>query len=115
CSLFHLFRGQRQDKPLLPKIGRGTLKPDFLKLEQELLDDFKKRNTPYIESSRHDPWDLLAVAQHHGLSTRLLDWSASPLAALWFAVRHDPEDGEDGVVWILPFSKDEIANQEKED
>src|SRR5262245_17243109 len=39
--------------------------------------------------------------QHHGLATRLLDWSASIAIAAFFAVRESVHDHEDGVVWTL--------------
>jgi len=114
CSTSHLFRGQPQDNPLLPKIARGDLKLHFLSEELRLLEDFRRRSAPYLDTTGFDNWDMLAIAQHHGMATRLLDWTANPLAALWFAVREGPKNGEDGVVWILPYANEDIANQEKE-
>jgi len=101
-----LFRGQNIDKPLLPKLARLRLNGSIEKVEKLILSEFKRGVLPLSEFKPENEWDLLALAQHHGLPTRLLDWSYSALVALWFAVseapiKKDDKTNENGVVWIL--------------
>lgn len=104
-----LFRGQSTDEPLLPKIARLVLRINtnsIAKTEELILEEFRRGILPLAEFQPEDNWDLLSLAQHHGLPTRLLDWTYNALAALWFTVNKTPKknkEGEllDGVVWIL--------------
>jgi FRG domain-containing protein len=97
-----LFRGQREDKPLVPRIARIKLKVrDLLKAEAAMFGQFKRRARPLLEFPPEDDWDWLAIAQHHGMATRPLDWTLNPLAALWFAVEKPSEANKPGVVWVI--------------
>ena len=101
----YLFRGQPDDSDLIPKVARLSL-PDVVATEQQLLADFRREALPYLDRPITDPWEWLAVAQHHGLPTRLLDWSTNPLVALWFAVCEEPRKGKHGIVWAFKTPAD---------
>lgn len=100
-----LFRGQSDDHPLIPKISRLNPRGDLLSTERLLLQEFKRTNPLLIEGHQsYDDWDYLTLGQHHGLPTRLLDWSHNALTALWFAtnkVTGDSNSINNAVVWVL--------------
>lgn len=84
-----VFRGQRSaDWGIFPKLGRySRLKlADRRAEEQNILKLFKERAIAHLDVAPMNNWEWLAVAQHHGLPTRLLDWSRNPLVAAYFAV-----------------------------
>jgi len=108
-----LFRGQSDDSPLIPKLGRIRLAG--LYSEKEMFNEFVRHLPSYISQVPTSPWELLAIAQHHGMATRYLDWSSNPLAALWFAVERPFQrwgrriaikgEKDHGVVWVLKYRK----------
>lgn len=69
------------------------------KIERHLIRNFQKYAWSDVQG--HTVWDWLAVAAHHSLPTRLLDWSFSPLVALHFATKDPSTYGVDGVIWCV--------------
>ncbi|WP_256012664.1 FRG domain-containing protein [Desertivirga xinjiangensis] len=113
-DLFLLYRGHLDAKwDLLPKIARLGLEAELPDWELSLMEEFKRFGRSHISTEiLSNQWDTLAIAQHHGLPTRLLDWSSSPLVALWFAFREDIEV-ETRAVWLLGIDKNHIIDTNK--
>ena len=72
-------------------------------IEHHLLRNFIKY-AEHRPDSRHDSvWHWMALAQHHGLPSRMLDWTYSPLVALHFVTELASAFDEDGVVWCVDY------------
>lgn len=101
------YRGQSNfDWKLSPGLIRLTEAPS----EGTLLTRFKQSAGMLINVSPKDDFDWLFLMQHYGVPTRLLDWTESPLAALYFAVSEEDAD-IDAALWALkPTELNKIAN-----
>lgn len=93
------FRGQsRSDWKLVPSLAR---KKKDLAAEAALRKRFMQNAVPHLDKTPTEEWEWMFMMQHHRAPTRLLDWTESPLAALYFAVNDNKHIRKDAAVWCL--------------
>jgi FRG domain len=99
----YAFRGQASAQGGLTT-SLMRLGGDYAQLEGHLLRNFRKY--AYRNAVAEDNlWNWLALAQHHGLPTRLLDWTYSPLVALHFATEDTACYSQAAIVRCIDFVK----------
>ena len=99
-----IYRGQQDASFHLVTTLKRTCKEKRGELESCILNNFTKCAALVEPMIDRTVWHQLILGQHHGLPTRLLDWSYSPLIALHFALAEenlDEMDQHDCVVWRM--------------
>lgn len=104
-----LFRGQAKKGNLLPSVARDDPSYDSTEDEKVMLKELRRMGNSILPRTDLDDWELLVVAQHFGMKTRLLDWTSNPLAALFFACN----DWQKGTVYVYALDAMQFLSEPK--
>jgi hypothetical protein len=106
------YRGhERSEWKLVPSLARQN---DALAAELLTIKRFKQNAAPYLPARPANEWEWVFLMQHHRAPTRLLDWSESPLVALFFALCSTHHDDTDAAVWCLdPVALNRLAGHRR--
>jgi hypothetical protein len=103
--------GQEHPSPLRPGVYREEFskrakkfygkdgEEKRLNLEREMLQEFRTLGAAFFDANNIR--EVYFIAQHYGMPTRLLDWTANPLAALFFSVENEQHHSDNGEVFIM--------------
>lgn len=114
-----VYRGLKNEGySLIPSLGRllkfyeesGLDEEKLFLDEKNALELFRTECAQYVDVVPDGQLDLMALAQHHGLPTRLMDWTLNSLVALFFATENE-FDG-DSVVYVAPLGIPVLLRQE---
>ena len=104
----HIYRGMSNaDYRMMPSLKR-VCKEKSQYLEPVILSNFTKYAVLQDPAIENNVWKQMILGQHHGLPTRLLDWSFSPLVAMHFALSElnlENMDKNDCVVWRVDIDE----------
>lgn len=116
ASAPYLFRGQAdatwQLRPSLSRHISGLAPRAALQIEEDITELFRSQAHLHLSSTTIAATTDLAswwtLMQHYGAPTRLLDWTASPFVAAYFAVVQEPD--KPGVIWIVQWPNEATAS-----